>query len=144
MTTQTLVTESAAVDILVGLDDARLRVPEQRWADLCLDTLVHVANVDGGVLVDQYGTLVSSIGLRTGSARFIAGMLAGGHWEEGLLRDAGVLATVPCPAHRHYPTLALCSDHDLNQEVDLVAVDTLMAPLFSMLASLRSTSEEVA
>jgi hypothetical protein len=144
MTTQTLVTGSAAVDILVGLDDARLSMPEQQWTDLCLDTLIHVANVDGGVLIDRHGALVSSIGLRTGNARLIAGMLGGGHWEEGLLRDAGVLATVPPPAQKRFPALALCSPNDLNQEVDLVAIDALMAPLFSMLSSFRSTSEEVA
>lgn len=144
MTTQTPVTQSAAVDILVSLDGARLRISEQQWADLCLDALVHVANVDGGVLVDQHGTLISHTGLRTGNARLIAGMLGGGPWEEGLLRDAGVLAAVPPPANKRFPTLALCSPHDCNQEVDLVAVDALMAPLFSMLARFRSPSEEVA
>lgn len=144
MGTQTLTTQSAAVDILVGLDKIRPRMHEQAWADLCLDALVHVANVDGGVLVDRNGTLIASIGLRTGNARLVASMLASGRCDQALLRDAGVLATVPCPTHARYPSLVLCSGSDLDQTVDLEAVDAVMAPLFSMLANLRSNSEEVA
>lgn len=124
---------SAATRILTELADARSDRCDSSWMALCLDTLVHVANAEGGMIVNARG---ESIGVGVPAECIDRVLEASKSADSANADDVGLVVTCDLiDAPDSEATLVLyCGESDAVDVLDLDALCVTMSPLLWMAA----------
>lgn len=124
---------SAATRILTELADAREDRCDDSWMALCLDTLVHVANAEGGMIVNAHGESID-VGVPAGSVDRVR--QASQSTDSSDVDDIGLVVTCDLVemADSEATLVLYCGHYDAVDVLDLDALCVTMSPLLWMAA----------